>query len=197
MKTRWITVGLALLGALLVTPTSPVQAADQVEVKAPDGRVFGTIIFCNDCARPADKGPCDQGAENGWYKGKPCGQCFLKANPNMLIRYPFDIHVVGKIQDSKGKPLKERFVKLFLPNGWGVRSRTLDDGTFRLMLGATADREGKTPLTVDVGTHTDSTRGEDPYFAMYMLPLSYNPCEPGDAPAAPKSAPPKPKAEKK
>jgi len=196
MKTRWIAIGIAALAALLAPATSRAAQADQLEVKAPDGRVFGTIIFCNDCANPKGKGPCDQGAENGWFQGKPCGQCFLKANPNVLIRYPFDIHVIGKIQDAKGQPVKERFVKLFLPNGWGVRTRTLDDGTFRLMLGATAEREGKTPLTIDIGARTDSKKGEDPYFAMFMLPQSYNPCAPGDVPASEKAAPAKPKAKK-
>ncbi|MCK6556684.1 hypothetical protein L6Q96_19220 [Candidatus Binatia bacterium] len=196
MQTRWIAIGFAALAGWLVPALGLAAATDQVEVKAADGRVFGTIVFCNDCARPTDKGPCDQGAENGWLQGKPCGQCFVKANPNVLIRYPFDIHVTGKLQDAKGQPVKERFVKLFLPNGWGVRTRTLDDGTFRMMLGATAEREGKTPLTVDIGAHTDSKRGEDPYFAMFMLPQSYNPCSPEDAPTGKKPAAAKPKAQK-
>lgn len=189
MRTKRNATGVgALTGVLVLTVTlapaaARAAAADEVEVKAADGRLFATIVFCNDCRNGKGRGPCDQGAEVGWYRGKPCGQCFLKANHNVLIRYPYDIHIVGRLVDAKGQPVKERFVKLFLPNGWGVRTRTLEDGTFRLMLGATADREEKTPLVVDVGARVDSIRDPDPHFALYMLPPSYVPCSPADAPA--------------
>jgi len=194
MTMRWSAIGLALAIAVMVpAPSRAQQGADQVDLKTPDGKTFGVVIFCNDCAKPKGKGPCDQGAENGWFQGKPCGQCLLKANPNVLVRYPYDLHVTGKLVDADGKPVKERFVKLFMPNGWGVRTRTLDDGTFRLMLGATADREGKTPITIDLGTRTDSKKGEDPYFAMFMLPQTYTACSAADAPAAAAAPAAKPK----
>jgi hypothetical protein len=61
-----------------------------------------------------------------------------------------------------------------------VRTRTLDDGLFRLLLGATAERKGK-GLVIKLGDRVapkDSKSGE---YALFMLPPNYKPC--GAAPA--------------
>ena len=50
---------------------------------------------------------------------------------------------MGHLKDENGQPLKGNFVRLYLPNTWTVRTRTDDDGLFRLLLGATAERKGK------------------------------------------------------
>jgi hypothetical protein len=182
MHARWI-AGLTLL--LAVGGPGGAGAADTMEVKTAAGQVLGTMLFCNDCKNPGGKG-CFTGAEDGWLKGERCGQCLVDANHDTILRYPVDIHVVGKLVNGKGEPVKDRFVKLFLPNGWGVRTRTIEGGTFRLMLGATAERESKTPLIVDVGSRVDSVKDNDPYYAIFMMPIPHKPC--AAKPAAEKPA---------
>jgi hypothetical protein len=172
MRLMWI-AGLALL---LAAAAEAGSQSDVMEVKSEDGRIFGVILLCNDCRTPDAKGPCHTGAEDGWLNGKPCGKCLLESNHEIVLKYPFDIHVVGKLVDAAGKPVKERFIKMFLPNGWGVRTRTMEDGSFRLMLGATADRESKQPLITDVGTRVDSEKGADPHYALFFMPQQYAPC---------------------
>ena len=178
MQLRWI-VGLSLV--LVASSGWAAGAPDQMEVKTADGKVFGTLLFCNDCKSASGKG-CVTGAEEGWFNGAPCGKCMVEANHQTILRYPVDIHITGTIVDKSGKPVKDRFVKLFLPNGWGVRTRTYDEGKFRLMLGATSERESKQPLVVDVGTRVDTVKGSgDAYYAFFFMPQSYQPCAPQSA----------------
>jgi hypothetical protein len=184
MQMRWI-AGLALL--LVASGTQ--AASDRFPVETADGRTFGVIMICNDCRSAGGKG-CFTGAETGWYGGKPCGKCLVDANHDTLLRYPVDIHVTGRVVDAAGKAVKDRFVKLFLPNGWGVRTRTLEDGSFRLMLGATAERESKQPLVINVGTRADSVKGEDPYYALFFMPDPYKECSAEEKPARGKSQKP-------
>jgi len=172
MQLRWI-LGLTLM--LAAAPVHATNAADEVEVKTADGKVLGVLVFCNDCKSGNGKG-CVTGAEEGWLHGKPCGKCLVESNHGTFLKYPVDIHVTGTVVDAAGKPAKDRFVKLFLPNGWGVRTRTFDEGKFRLMLGATAERESKQPLVVDVGTRVDAIKGNDQYYALFMMPKTYKPC---------------------
>jgi hypothetical protein len=171
MQRRWI-AGLILV--LFAARAQAAGAPDEMQVKTADGRVLGVLLFCNDC-KSAGKG-CLTGAEEGWLSGKPCGKCMVENNHDIILKYPVDIHITGKLVDASGKPVKERFVKLFLPNGWGVRTKTYDEGNFRLMLGATTERESKQPLLVDVGTRVDSIKGTDPYYAMFLMPETYKPC---------------------
>lgn len=180
MKLGW----MAALAMMTVTAAAPAaRGAEEIPIKDKDGKTYGVIVLCNDCETGSKKG-CNAGAEEGWLNGKPCGKCFLPPNKG-TPEWPYDVHIIGTLTDEAGKPIKDRFVKLFLPNGWGHRTRTYEKGTFRLMLGATAERKSKEPLEIDIGTRVDSQRGADPYFALFVLPQSYKPCAAASAPAHP------------
>jgi hypothetical protein len=174
MKMWWMfTLGLAATAASALA-----AAGDDVPVKDPNGKTLAVVVLCNDCEGGAAKKGCYDGAENGFRKGKACGPCLMKANPVRILEHPYDLHVTGILKDPKGEPIKDRFVKLFMPNGWGHRTKTLDKGQFHLMLGATSERKSSQPLTVDIGSHVDVQNGEkDQYFAMYMLPVDYKGCD--------------------
>jgi hypothetical protein len=165
---------MMLLVGLLATAAQATQPPDQQVVKDPEGNTVGVLLLCNDCRSPGKN--CYTGAENGFLNGKPCGKCLIDSNYGITLRYGYDLHVIGTLTDPEGHPVKDRFVKLFLPNGWGVRSRTTDQGSFRLMLGATAGRKAKEPLVIDIGTRIDSNKGKDPLYALYLLPENYKPC---------------------
>lgn len=184
MRRWWMVV----IGTLMATAAGAAQLADQQTVQDPEGNTLGVLLLCNDCQSGSGKG-CYTGAESGFLNGKPCGKCLIESNYGTVIRYGYDLHVIGTLTDPEGHPVKERFVKLFLPNGWGVRSRTSEQGTFRLMLGATTERKSKDPLVIDVGTRIDSKKGDDPYYAMFLLPETHKPCaEGGTKPPAEKGA---------
>jgi hypothetical protein len=146
-----------------------------VPVKDKDGKTYAMIVFCNDCADPTKAG-CYDGAENGFLKGAPCGKCFIEQSERAPIPYPYDVHITGVITKSDGTPVKERFVKLFMSNGWGHRTRTLEDGRFHLVLGATAERKSKDNLSIDLGTLVDGVGEGDQHYAMYFLPVDFKPC---------------------
>lgn len=187
-KRGWI----AALSMMMMASTAAhaAQLPDEVTIKDPDGSgTVAVITLCNDCQSGEGKG-CYTGAEDGWFKGAPCGKCLVDSNFRSLLKYPYDLQIIGTLVAPSGEPVKDRFVQVFLPNGWTVRGRTSELGTFRLMLGATADRKAKEPLVTDIGTRIDTKKGTDPYYAMFLLPESYKPC-PADAV---KSAAPKPKS---
>jgi len=154
-------------------------AADQVQpIKDPNGATLAVVVTCNSCkTESAQKGAaCVSGAEEGFLNGQQCGQCLVYANSRQPFTYPYDIHIVGKLVDAAGKPVKDRFVKMFTPLGWSMRSRTADDGTFHFIMGATAERKSQSPLLTDVGSHTDTAKGTR-YYTFYLLPKSYQNCK--------------------
>jgi hypothetical protein len=165
---------------------SALQAADRFEIKNNDGKVEAQVLLCNDCrSGKAETEPCHRGAEKGWYDGKACGACLMEANYRVVVAFSSDLRIIGKLVDSDGHPVPDRFVKLFMPNGWSARSRTSKDGVFRVLLGATAPGEKRQSAIIDVGTQTDSRRDDDPNFALFLLPAEYKPCEPAkDVPSA-------------
>lgn len=186
MRRWWMAVGI-----VVAVMAGRAQAYEQL-VKDPEGgAVFGKIVMCNDCKSGAGKG-CNDGSEAGWYESKACGKCLIESNYGVTLRYPYDLAFIGKLTDAEGNPVKDRFVKVFLPNGWGIRTRTSELGTFRMSLGATAERKRKEPFIVDLGTHVDSIKDTDEQFAIYMLPETFKPCVEGanaPAKAAPKKDP--------
>jgi hypothetical protein len=191
MKWYW-SVGLSLVTALMATRG---HAADQVQpVKDPNGATLAVVVACDTCKTgSARKGtPCASGAEEGFLNGQPCGQCLVTANAQQAFTYPYDIHIVGKLVDADGKPVKDRFVKMFTPLGWSMRSRTAEDGTFHFIMGATAPRKSQTPVLTDLGPHSDTAK-DTPYYAFYLLPDAYQACPAGAAaPASKKPAKKKP-----
>lgn len=178
MKQRW----LALASLLIASTVVAEEGATRTPLTDAEGRSLATLAVCNDC-RSGSGDDCRNGALDGWLDGAPCGSCLMKSNAGVLIRYPFDLLVFGRLTDPEGAPVKDRFVKLFLPNGWGVRTRTNETGDFRMTLGATAERTSQQPRVVNIGTHVDTTKGDDPQFSIYMLPEGFKPCAAGDVPA--------------
>ncbi|MFI5395450.1 MAG: hypothetical protein ACHQ9S_07945 [Candidatus Binatia bacterium] len=174
MKLSWMG-GMSIIVATVTTAV--IAAGGEQPIKDPDGKVLAAVVACDACESGGEgtAKACSTGAEEGWLNGKPCGKCMLTANLKEPLAYPYDLHMQGKLVDGSGKPVKERFVKMFLPNGWTVRTRTFEDGTFHVMLGATEERKSKTPVVTDLGTHVDSAKGTE-YYALFMLPGSYKPC---------------------
>jgi len=172
-------VGWIAALSLMMMGTTAVRAAelpDQMSIKDPDSNAtLAVITLCNDCKSGAGKG-CYTGAEVGWLNGTPCGKCLVDSNFPHLLRYPYDLQITGTLVSPNGQPVKDRFVQAFLPNGWTVRGRTSESGTFRLLLGATGDHKSKESVKTDIGTRVDTKKGTDPYYALFLLPESYQPC---------------------
>jgi len=185
MKRWWMAaLGMMMIGAAAYAAAEPGSQT----VKDANGDTIGVLVICNDCKSGGGK-LCHGGAEEGWLDGKPCGKCLLQANFGPALKYGSDLHVTGTLLDPSGKPIKDRFVKLFLPNGWGSRTKTWEKGTFRIMLGATAARTAKEPVVVDIGTRVDTTTKNDQYFAMFLLPQDYKPCPDDTVIPKPEAAP--------
>ncbi len=170
---------MRLMGALALLVLAfalPAHAMSDV-VKDPEGKTLAVVVDCNTCEDPRKGNSCETGAETGFHEGKPCGKCLLDANFPIRIPYGYDLQFIGTLKDESGQPVKGKFVRLYLPNTWTVRTRTLDDGMFRLLLGATAERKGK-GLVIKLGDrmmHKDSKAAE---YALFMLPPDYKPCAP-------------------
>jgi hypothetical protein len=160
---------------LCVAPAAAPAAQDLV--KDPQGKTLAILLDCNSCKDGKGKN-CRMGAESGFHEGQACGQCLLDANFGARIGYPYDVHIYGKLQDPAGKPLPGKFVSVSLPNTWRIRTRTLADGRFRVMLGATMPKQtDKKLLAVDLGVRTLSDTKAEQY-TIYMLQEGYKPCAP-------------------
>ncbi len=186
MKLWWVAALSMVMASVAIEAAA---APGEKEIKAEDGQTLAVAVVCSSCqsAKGKAKGPCDGGGEQGWLDGQPCGKCLLESNYGTTLRHSSDLHLTGKLVDRAGKPVASRFVKLFLANGWSVRTKTSDQGTFRLMLGATAERTSRKPLVTDLGNLVDARKGTDLQFAIYLLPPSYKPCaEAASAPEKPK-----------
>jgi hypothetical protein len=153
------------------------MARDPIPVRDKSGKVLAEVVVCNDCKNPSDPG-CYDGAESGWLNGKPCGKCFVDKNYGKLVPIPYDVHFEGTIVNPDGTPAKERFVKLFVQNGWGHRTSTRPDGRFRIITGAMGDRKSDQPLVVDLGTLVDQQKdANDRVFALFLLAPDHTPCD--------------------
>jgi hypothetical protein len=183
----WWTVGLNILA--LTVASRAIAAENTRLIKDPDGNTVGLLVICSSCqSSDGSAKRCPAGVQQGWLDGKPCGKCMLVENAGTALHHAYDLHFAGRLVDSGGTPRKQRFVRLFLPNSWTVRTRTGDDGAFLLMLGATETRKSKTPVVVDLGTRVDANPGTEDY-SFYVLPESYKPCPPEAAtPAEQKAA---------
>jgi len=158
--------------ALVAAPAG----AMEVKVRDGAGKTIAVVLDCNSCKDEKGK-DCASGVVEGFHDGKPCGKCLLDANFNAKLLYSADIQIHGKLEDPSGKPVADEFVRLFLPNTWTVRTRSSKDGVFRLLLGATQERQGDS-IQVRVGNRTrdvssDATRDD---YALYMLPENYQGC---------------------
>ncbi len=175
MKLWWL-LGLSMITTAAALP-SGARAGTQ-PIKDENGKTLGVVVACDSCqSSDGSKKQCYTGVEHGWLNGVPCGKCMVDENAGQPLGYAYDLHLTGKLVDAAGAPLKQRFVKLYLANGWTVRTRTGDDGTYRLMLGATQDRKTKKPLLVDLGSQVDASKATADY-ALYFLPENYKACPP-------------------
>jgi hypothetical protein len=176
MKLWWV-LGLNIIIAATVA-TRVIAAENTQLIKDPDGNSVGLLVICSSCESSGGSARrCQTGVQQGWLNGKQCGKCMLAANAGQTLHHAYDLHFTGTLVDNAGAPRKERFVRMFLANGWTVRTRTGNDGGFRLMLGATENRKSKNPVVVDLGTRVDAKPGTEDY-SFYVLPESYKPCPP-------------------
>ncbi len=153
---------------------SVVSAAEH-KVTDPKGNTIGVILDCNSCQNPEKGENCRSGVQDGFHGGKPCGQCLMLSNYGTKVLYAYDVYVTGKMQQPDGQPLVNEFVRLYLPNTWTVRTRTTEEGFFRLVLGATAPREGE-PMSVEIGPRTRAKGQSAADYALFLLPEDYKPC---------------------
>jgi hypothetical protein len=161
---------------VLVSLVAAAAQAKQDLVKDPKGKTLAIIQDCSSCKDERGK-DCVGGKETGYSGGAECGQCLLEANFGTRIGYAYDVHIVGKLKDEAGKPLGSRFVQVSLPNTWRIRTRTQDDGSFRLMLGATLPKEKSSDLVVvDLGTRTMKSAEAGGQYSFFMLHEGYKPC---------------------
>ena len=169
----------AAVSVLVAVATVQVARAGVQQIKDPDGNAVGVVVTCETCRNGAEQA-CPLGTEKGWVDGLACGDCLMSANMRERLLYHYDLHITGKLVSAAGAPMKDRFLRLFFSNGWTVRARAAEDGSFHLMMGATAEKKGKQPLVVDLGSLRDYGQGN--YFALYFLPPEYHPCaEPSPA----------------
>jgi hypothetical protein len=167
---------MVLVIVMLMSAWSSVAMATQDSLKDPEGKTLAVILDCNKCQQPKAGKQCETGVLDGFHDGKPCGECLLTSNHGFRIPYAQDLIITGTLHDEDGKPLKGRYVKVFLPNTWSVRTKTVDNGIFRLVLGATLDRKGK-PIVHQLGVRTMRKDSKAENYALYMLPEGYKACE--------------------
>jgi len=165
-----------IVGVLLVLAASATAAfATEHKVVDPTGKVIGIILDCNSCKEPGDGKSCTTGVQQGYHDGKPCGKCLMTANFGKRLLYPYDLQITGTLTRPDGEPLADEFMRLYLPNTWTVRTKTMDTGLYRLVLGATEDRKGDV-LKIELPPRGRAkVDGADDY-ALYMLPENYKPC---------------------
>jgi hypothetical protein len=187
---KWLMMVLILALLAAGPAVRAEEAKDVVPIKGSDGQTLAVLVQCNNCSARRGGKKCHTGAEEGYLNGEACGKCMITENYGARLAYPFDLHLIGKLVDAQGQPIKGRFVKVFMANGWNIRTRTSDAGTYRLMLGATIERKSTTPMVIDLGTRVDAPEVNKDYYAMFLLPNDYKACP------APHPEPKKHKAKK-
>lgn len=176
MRTTWLLlfVWSALAGTALAT---------QDVVKDPEGNTVAVIVDCNSCKQIEDGKSCDSGVEQGFNGEAACGQCLLPANFRDGIQSHYDLHMFGYLKDEKGEPIVDKYVRIFLPNTWTIRTKTVDGGLFILRLGATLERKSDKPIVVNLGDRRMRRDSKAEQYALYMLRGDYKSC-PAEAAAA-------------
>jgi len=162
-----------VLSLVVAVPTYGTQDV----LKGPDGETIALVLDCNSCQELKEDAGCEGGAENGFRDGVPCGRCLMDANYGTHIPIAYDSRVTGRLKDENGKPVSKKYVRIFLPNTWSIRSRTADDGSFSLRLGATVPRKGKKPIVLDIGDRTVRGDSKAATYVFFMLPSKYEPCK--------------------
>ncbi len=167
----------SIFGVLILLALGGTVRAAEQKVLGPDGKTIGVLLDCNTCKEEGVDESCVGGAEEGFHDGKPCGKCLMEANFGEKLMYANDLKISGILQGVGGAPLPNEFIRLYLPNTWTVRTRTAAKGYFRLLLGATLDRQGS-QIEVDLGIRTRLKGGTGEDYSLFMLPENYKPCKP-------------------
>ena len=176
---RVVVVGLAVALSAVVAEAK-IAVSESNKVKDSEGNVYAVVIDC------PQSDPTFGGAEDGTIGPDRCGECLVEANWGTMLKYPYDLLIKGTMVDGAGQPVKSQMIHFFLPNGWTVKTRSADNGFFRILLGATGERKSKEPLTTDIGTKKIHKDSKAPFYAMYLMPENFKPCaeKPKGKPAA-------------
>lgn len=168
----------AALGVVMAVSAAAAEGAPNVQlVRDPDGQTLAVLVECNSCQSTGKASKkCRTGVEEGYLDGQPCGKCMISENYGARLPFPYDLHLMGRLTDAKGDPIKNRFVKVYMANGWNVRTRTSETGAYLVMMGATVERKGGTPVVIELGTRVDSPKDNKDAYAMFFLPESYKQC---------------------
>lgn len=160
-----------------VASLASIASASEVTVQEKSGKTISVILDCNSCKDDSKGTDCVSGVTDGFHDGKRCGECLLESNFGSKLLYSSDLQINGTLLQPDGKPAAEQFIRLYLPNTWTVRTRSSKDGAFRLLLGATQERQGERVL-VKLGSRTQASSDakDRPDYALYMLPENYSPC---------------------
>lgn len=163
-----VVAGVVALSAAAVE--ARITVTEEMKLKDSEGNVYAVIVDC------PQSDPTFGGAEEGKIGSDACGQCLVEANWGILLRYPYDLFIKGMMLDQNGEPIPNQMIQFFLPNGWVVKTRSAENGFFRILLGATDERKSSEPLTMDIGTKRMQKDSKAPYYALYMMPEDFKPC---------------------
>ena len=166
---RVVVVGLAL-ALSAVAAEAKITISESNKVKDTDGTVYAVVVDC------PGSDPTYGGAEEGKIGPDSCGQCLVESNWGTMLKHPYDVIIKGTMLDESGQPIKNQMIHFFLPNGWTVKTRSAENGYFRILLGATAERKSKEPLQTDIGTKKTHKDSKAPFYAMYLMPENFKPC---------------------
>ena len=134
-------------------PSQAAQAALQDVFKDPDGHTLAVVLDCTQAA---------------------CRQCLIDANSGTAISSAYDLQVIGRLIDQDGKAIAGKSVRLLLPNGWKIRTRTSDTGDFNLIVGSNLERKDDKPIVLNLGVRTMGSAA--PEYVLYMMPENYKDC---------------------
>ena len=101
----------------------------------------------------------------------------MDANYGTHIPIAYDTRVTGRLKDENGEPVSKKYVRIFLPNSWAIRTRTGADGSFSLRLGATVPRKEKDAIALDLGDRTVRSDSKTTMYFLFMVPPKYVPCK--------------------
>ncbi|GIW42249.1 MAG: hypothetical protein KatS3mg076_2826 [Candidatus Binatia bacterium] len=171
---RKVSTLLAL--AASVTLAAGVDGAEMLRLQDKEGKSYGVVVDCRQPDAEPDRKKYFGGAEEGFLGKEPCGKCLVEANWGVLLKYPYDLMIKGTLLDEEGKPVENKLVHFFFPNGWIVKTRTTKSGFFRILMGATDEKKSDRWLEMDVGERYVRKGDDLPYYALYVMPEDFRPC---------------------
>jgi hypothetical protein len=157
------------LSLVLLTAGSAACRYEGVKPLEKDGIVAAHLEYCYNCSR---SGRCRSYFLEGFVKGEDrcpapcinkeigCGVALARVPRNATIQGP--VTVKGKALDSQDLPFAGAVVKLHMPGGQVLETRTAPDGGFQIVIPASAG-QGTAGFSVDLGTaYVVPDEGEPP-----------------------------------